>query len=734
LREALSECDASSHRVDGLQARQFATRYAMARGVTKGAQSQKQMARDVKSPRDTSAKATSWSQAELLCAGSVFVVALVVYSWTLAPTVTPTDSGELILAAYGLGVAHPPGVPLWIMLAHLASLVPVGNVAVRINFSSAVFAALACAMLTLVVAELVVAGSYFAAPRGRNKALRQSSNTERSKARELLVFAPAVGAGLLMAFSRTLWAYATITEVYALNAFLILLVFFLVVRWRRLIIETRTNSSAAETTHDKWIYAAAFVFGLAMGVHHVTVALTLPAIAVVVYRTEGLKFFATRRLLYSALISIGALILVYSYLPWAASRSPAMNWGNARSLQEIWWHITGRQYRVFFSFSSGTMGPQFVEFCRMALREFGFPWLPLTLFLAVAGLASVHKRDRTAFWFLLLIVLADLGYSLSYEIAEDKDAYYLPAFISIAIAAGLGIQWLIQLAASRRSPMWTPSVAVATTILLTSATALGANWPFNNRRHDFIADDYVENLFSTIASNGLLLTQDWQVASPMLYVQEVEQRRPDVKAVDINLLRRSWYFDYLNHAHPGLMERSREKIDPYVEILKQWEHDPAAFTRNQELTRRISTAFLDMIQAMVRNEIKVAPVYITNELLVPDQLNSYLIQWIPQTYRLVPQGLVFNLITDQSFHESPDPHLRMRGWRDGTVRFEKDDVANVKILPAYTRMLINRGKYLALFNQHERAILAFKEALALDPNLADAWKGLAESEAKLRNP
>jgi tetratricopeptide (TPR) repeat protein len=333
-----------------------------------------------------------------------------------------------------------------------------------------------------------------------------------------------------------------------------------------------------------------------------------------------------------------------------------------------------------------------------------------------------------------LIVLADLAYSLSYEIAEDKDAYYLPAFISIAIAAGLGIHRLIQLAASRRSPIWTPSVAVATTIVLTSATAFAANWPFNNRRHDFIADDYVENLFSTIAPNGLLLTQDWQVASPMLYVQEVEQRRPDVKAIDINLLRRSWYFDYLNRAHPGLMERSKEKIDPYFEILKQWEHDPAAFNRNRELTQRISMAFLDMIQAIVRNEIKVAPVYITNELLIPDQLNSYLTQWIPQTYQLVPLGLVFDLTTDQTFHGAPDPHLRRRGLADGTVRFEKDDVANTKILPAYTRMLTNRGKYLAMFKQYERAILVFKEALALDPNLAEAWKGLAESEAKFRNP
>jgi len=483
------------------------------------------------------------SRAELVCAGAVFLVALVVYSRTLAPTVTLTDSGELIVAAYGLGVAHPPGTPLWVMLAHLASLVPVGNVAVRINFSSAVFAALACAMLTLVVAELLVTASCFAAPRRRNRAMRQGSNIESSNAGGLLTFAPAVGAGLLMAFSRTLWAYATITEVYALNALLVLLVFFLVVRWRRRIIETRTDSRVAVATHDIWIYAAAFIFGLAMGVHHVTVALTLPAIAVVVYRTEGLKFFTSRRLLYAALISVGALILVYSYLPWAASRSPAMNWGNPRSLQEIWWHITGRQYRVFFSFSPAAMGAQFVEFCRTAFREFGFAWLPLALFLAVAGLASAYKRDRTAFWFLLLIVLADLAYALSYEIAEDKDAYYLPAFISIAIAAGLGIQWLIQRAASRPSPIWRPYVAAATAIVLTSATAFAANWPFNNRRHYFIADDYVENLFSTIAPNGLMLTQDWQVASPMLYAQEIEQRRCDAKVVDINLLRRSWYFD-----------------------------------------------------------------------------------------------------------------------------------------------------------------------------------------------
>src|SRR5438094_1732652 len=285
----------------------------------------------------------------------------------------------------------------------------------------------------------------------------------------------------------------------------------------------------------------------------------------------------------------------------------------------------------------------------MALREFGFPWLPLSLVLAFAGFVDAFKRNRTTFWFLLTVIIADLAYALSYEIAEDKDAYYLPAFISIAVAAGLGIRWMIGRAVSKPAPAGRLSVAVAVVVLLVCAITLAANWPFNNRRQYFIAHDYVENLLSTIAPNSLLLTLDWQVVSPMFYAQEIEQRRRDVKVVDMNLLRRSWYFDYLKHAHPGLMDRSSEKIDPYVEILKQWERDPGAFARGQELTQRISMAFLEMIQAIVRNEISVAPVYITTDLLVADSTNGYLTRWIAQTYQLVPQGLASNLATDKCF-------------------------------------------------------------------------------------
>ena len=679
-----------------------------------------------------SERAISFSRVEFACAGAVYLIALLLYSWTLAPTVTLTDSGELIVVAHGLGVAHPPGFPLWVILAHLASLVPLGNVAVRINFSSALFAALASAILTLVVAELMITTPYL--PTWKKRSAQQKKKAEDSRIGQLLICAPALGAGLLMAFSRTLWSYATIAEVYTLNTLLILVVLFLMLRWRRCIVADRRDAGQAITTHDGWLYAAALTFGLALGVHHVTVGLVLPAVAVIVYRTEGLRFFASRRLVYAALISVGALVAVYAYLPFAASGSPVINWGNPRSVQEIWWHITGRQYRVFLSFTPKMMGAQFFEFCKMASREFGPAWLPLPLVFAFAGIGSAFKQDRTTFWFLLFSVIANLAYDLSYQIAEDKDAYYLPVFISIAIAAGFGIRWLIQLAVSKSMSVTRSYLVAATAILLTSATAFAANWPVNNRRDYFIAYDYVENLFSTIEPNGLLLTQDWQVASPMFYAQEIEQRRRDVKVVDVNLLRRSWYFDYLRHAFPGMIERSREKIDAFVEILKEWERDPGAFARDQLLTQRITAAFFEMLRSIVTNENRVAPVYITRDLLFAERTNAELGRWINQNYQLVPQGLVFNLASDQTFHDSPDPHLQTRGLADGTVRFEKDDVINLKVLPVYTSMLINRGSYLALFNQHERGIVAFREALALDPSLAAAREGLAESAAKLRKP
>jgi len=84
-----------------------------------------------------------------------FAGALALYWRTLAPGMTLVDSGELITAAHALGVAHPPGFPLYVLLAHLATLIPLGSIAARVNFASALFGIVAVGLMAAVVAEVL---------------------------------------------------------------------------------------------------------------------------------------------------------------------------------------------------------------------------------------------------------------------------------------------------------------------------------------------------------------------------------------------------------------------------------------------------------------------------------------------------------------------------------------------------------------------------------------------------
>ena len=132
----------------------------------------------------------------LICAALVFSVSLLVYRWTLAPTVTLVDSGELIVAARFLGVAHPPGFPLYLILAHLFSLIPIGSIAFRINFASAFFAALASGLITLMTAEFVTSASYVTEGKVKGKKrLARAGAKDEGKSGWMLNIFPAVSSG-----------------------------------------------------------------------------------------------------------------------------------------------------------------------------------------------------------------------------------------------------------------------------------------------------------------------------------------------------------------------------------------------------------------------------------------------------------------------------------------------------------------------------------------------------------
>jgi hypothetical protein len=630
-------------------------------------------------------------------AAGAAIVAASLHALTLAPTVTLVDSGELIVAARTLGVAHPPGFPLYVLLTHLLTLAPLGRVAQRANAASAAFAALAAGLL-VVAAREALAGAI------------RGAKPPAAGSRRLDLLPPAI-AGLLLAASRTLWSYATVAEVYTLTAALLVGVLCLALRWRR------------EPSRPGRLVAACGLFGLALGAHHVTLILALPALLVLAFGTARRAPVGWRSGAACAAAALAAAVAVYAYLPWAASRATGLNWGDPRTLLRVAWHVSGRQYQSFFELDAASAGREARAYASILAGQFGPRWLPLAGALAAAGAVSLWRRDRLLLASLATLAAANAAYGLGYAIAEDKDAYYLPSVVALVLLAAAGAERVVA-----RTGAW--SVA----LLLVPAAAATGNWRFCDRSAYWIAEDYVTNVLDGVAPGGMLLTSDWQVHSPLLYAREVEGRRRDVVAIDVQLLRRTWYFDHLRRAFPGALDRARDAVDAFLEQLRAWERDPGRYARDATLNREINERFFAMILALVARHLEAAPVYATREVALPAfARDPELPPLLAARYALVPQGLVFELTPDRSFSAPPERPLRLRGLFDGSIPFGPEDVVSLKVRPAYLTMIASRGFYLAAHERHADAARAFREALALDPGFGPAREGLARAEAALRS-
>lgn len=639
----------------------------------------------------------------------MIVVALGVFAVTLAPTVTLVDSGELIVAAWSAGVAHPPGFPLYTMLAHIATRIPIGEVAARVNAASAVVAALAAGVAALAAVEIVRARTVpVAAP--RKKGAPAAAPAPEDTAAIVLA---AVTAGLMLAFTRAFWSFATIAEVYTLNTLAVVLVVLVVVRWRA--------EALAGRRHDTSLILAAGIFGLALGVHHVTVLVWAPGLAYLVWRTAGRERIAWRVVGLAALAGLAGLA-VYAYLPIAASRNPVLNWGDPDSAGRLFRHVSGWIYQANLSGGGARLGDQVAELLRIAVRQYGPWWLPAGFALVAAGAVRLARRDRALLWALALVAACATAYALAYDIAEDTEAYYLPVFLVFALVAGAGSVELLDLARRIGRPFLAP-MAVALVLVV----ALAGNLPYSNRRGDVVARDYVRNALSTIEPGGTLLTEDWQLYSPMLYTLEVQRERPDVFAIDVNLLRRSWYVESIQARYPDLAGAASPDVTVYLQDLVGWEANPDLYAKDAKLSERIDGRYRAMILALIAERARRGPVYVTQELIVG---SSGLAQAIGSTWQAVPHGLVFRLYPDKAFHEPPPFELDTRSLTSSTRRTESDDVVELKVRPAYAGMLVNRGLYFAVHGKHEPAMEAARAALAIDPG-NDAARRLFEQLSAL---
>jgi tetratricopeptide (TPR) repeat protein len=325
----------------------------------------------------------------------------------------------------------------------------------------------------------------------------------------------------------------------------------------------------------------------------------------------------------------------------------------------------------------------------------------------------LFRQDRPLGIALVVLVGADVAYALLYTIAEDKDAYYLPAIVALALAAGVGAAALLARVTRKRPLAAAALFVIPLAAVLHHRTAL-------DRSRFWVAHDYARDALAGVSPDGLLLTADWQLYSPLLYFQEVEGWRPDVMAVDVSLLRRSWYVEQLRERQRERWEPLRAETDAFLEDLRAWERDPALYERDTELNRRINERYQAMVVALVTHARRA---FATNEVVIaPSSPDPALAQRLAAAFPLTPRGLTFAL---GEAGDAPVPALRPRGLFDGTLRLDAADVARTKVAPAYLSMTLNRGRFLQSRGDRAGAEAAYQQALAWDPAFAPARAALA---------
>lgn len=450
---------------------------------------------------------------------AVFVLCLVVFGATLVPTVPGGDAGELLVVADALAVAHPPGYPLWTLLAHAFTLLPFGTVASRVAWLSA-----AC---TSAAAALVFACT---------SAVVRSRCDEGTGA---VAAASGLVAAVFFAFSPLVWTYAVTAEVFALNSLLAVLVLALALRWQG----SRARRDAA------WI---AFVVGLGLANHHTLAVLAGPVLAWLLW--TGRETLLTRRGL-AVLAAAGAAgLLPYVHL-WTAADNP-LSWGDTGTLQGLVDHVLRRDYGTFQLLPEGhaasspwpaktaTYGRHFAE----ATLVVG----PVLVLFAVAD-ALANRRWR---WVLLPLV-AGVFYVAVFHALANVDVgddlllgvlarFWMQADAALAIVAGAGFgAACLRLPAIARRATWVVAVGVV-------VMRIGLSGGERADRGGGVVEAYGRAILEPLPARALLLTRGDLITNATRYLQESAGMREDVVVLDQELMTKPWYVRRMARRHPSL--------------------------------------------------------------------------------------------------------------------------------------------------------------------------------------
>lgn len=504
------------------------------------------------------------------------IAVLILYVLTLAPTTAFWDAGEYITVAHVFGIPHPPGSPLFVLLARAWELLlaPAGiPTAVRINLFNAILSAASHALWFLVVDRVF------------------ASFTEDRRLRWM----GASAAVMLSATAFTVWNQSNVNEkVYAISLFSTALVSWLALRWR----DTGPR--------PKLLLLITFVVALT-ATNHLMGVLIAPALLVFILLVDR-RALLTPGLWAAAVPLVAVALSAQFFLPLRAAQRPLISEGEpvcesiAEAVQSIYtWGgagcealsavLTREQYGKSSVLLDPTVYPQQVIPRGMELlssqfvnyfQYFDWQWgrsvaggdplfggtRPLlALVFVVLGLygARTHwskDRDSAAYLGTIFLTLSAglvlylnfrYGYSLAWDQfpaasmheVRERDYFFLIGFSVWGLWAGMGLVVLWRRIADSLEDRGRWPRLVAAPLLSLALLPLALNWTWASRADDYTARDWAYNVLMSVEPYGVLVTNGDNDTFPLWYLQEVEGIRQDVTVMVSSYLNTPWYVKQL---------------------------------------------------------------------------------------------------------------------------------------------------------------------------------------------
>lgn len=513
-----------------------------------------------------------------------FSIPFLFYYMTLYKDLCFFDAGELVIASYTMGITHPTGYPLYILLTY-----PFVHIFPNPVFGSSLFSALclsiSCFFLFKIAENLL-------------KPIFKGNKSNLINLSFVLFFS----SNLLI------WHWSIQPEVYSFHILLSCLSFYFFLK-------------AQKDNSNYYLFFLFLGFNLS---HHRISFYYLPIflIGMILGKTSK-KIINLKNFLFFIL---GFAPYLFMFVQ--AKMEPFFNWGNPSTLKNFFNHIMGYQYLHIFKISPLTKFH--LNYLFNSVYEDIF--FPIIIFSVIGLFLLILNKKWKIYFPLIYIMLLSILQVLFYEIG-DIDPYFINFEFCLIL---FSLYFMVYF---YKKFKWSLYLFLALALLgniLNFGKAKGSDFSFPK--------ELLERTLFSLPENSVFFTSQGAIFYfPSLYLQVIEKKRMDIIVIDTNLLKFSWYIDFLSKKYQFFYFDFNEEFEEYKKLLMDFE-------KNKKVPLNLmAKSYRDLINVIIEKKLNQnKQVFATHEFV----LKGYADTFFP-----VPCGIFFEILKEKGCYPCNSQNL-----------------------------------------------------------------------------